>query len=172
MFLSRVFSIPVRFFIALLVCFPWELLAGEVVTAPVPEFSSPALIPYPSKVVWGKGGARFKSVHVHLGRDVPRRDDLVREMKDVFRMSGIPAAVSKDVFEEGSLTWELSLDAGIEGEAYVLSVTPEKTTVRAGGFGGFSMPCKRCGSWFPKRRKVFSCRPCRSVTNPPSPCGV
>lgn len=137
MFLSRVFSIPVRFFIALLVCFPWELLAGEVVTAPVPEFSSPALIPYPSKVVRGKGGARFKSVHVHLGRDVPRRDDLVREMKDVFRMSGIPASVSKDVFEEGSLTWELSLDAGIEGEAYVLSVTPEKTTVRAGGFGGF-----------------------------------
>ena len=137
MFLSRVFSIPVRFFIALLVCFPWELLAGEVVTAPVPEFSSPALIPYPSKVVRGKGGARFKSVHVHLGRDVPHRDDLVREMKDVFRMSGIPAAVSKDVFEEGSLTWELSLDAGIEGEAYVLSVTPEKTTVRAGDFGGF-----------------------------------
>ena len=111
MFLSRVFSIPVRFFIALLVCFPWELLAGEVVTAPVPEFSSPALIPYPSKVVRGKGSTRFKSVHVHLGRDVPRRDDLVREMKDVFRISGIPAAVSKDVFEEGSLTWELSLDA-------------------------------------------------------------
>ena len=137
MFLSRVFSIPVRFFIALLVCFPWELLAGEVVTAPVPEFSSPALIPYPSKVVRGKGSTRFKSVHVHLGRDVPRRDDLVREMKDVFRISGIPAAVSKDVFEEGSLTWELSLDAGIEGEAYVLSVTPEKTTVRAGDFGGF-----------------------------------
>lgn len=89
MFLSRVFSIPVRFFIALLVCFPWELLAGEVVTAPVPEFSSPALIPYPSKVVRGKGSTRFKSVHVHLGRDVPRRDDLVREMKDVFRISDI-----------------------------------------------------------------------------------
>lgn len=48
MFLSRVFSIPVRFFIALLVCFPWELLGRGGVTAPVPEFSSPALIPYPS----------------------------------------------------------------------------------------------------------------------------
>ena len=112
-------------------------MGGEVVTAPVPEFSSPALIPYPSKVVRGKGGVRFKSVHVHLDRDVPRRDDLVREMKDVFGMFGIPASVSKDVFEEGSLTWELSLDAGIEGEAYILSVAPEKATVRAGSFGGF-----------------------------------
>ena len=133
----RVFSIPVRFFAALLVCSPWGLMGGEVVTAPVPEFSSPALIPYPSKVVRGKGGVRFKSVHVHLDRDVPRRDDLVREMKDVFGMFGIPASVSKDVFEEGSLTWELSLDAGIEGEAYILSVAPEKATVRAGSFGGF-----------------------------------
>ena len=112
-------------------------MGGEVVTAPVPEFSSPALIPYPSKVVRGTGGACFKSVHVHLGRDVPRRDDLVKEMKDVFRMSGIPASVSKDVVEEGSLTWELSLDTGIEGEAYALSVAPEKATVRAGSFGGF-----------------------------------
>ena len=121
----RVFSIPVRFFAALLVCSPWGLMGGEVVTAPVPEFSSPALIPYPSKVVRGKGGVRFKSVHVHLDRDVPRRDDLVREMKDVFGMFGIPASVSKDVFEEGSLTWELSLDAGIEALAV------------------FLMPCKR-----------------------------
>lgn len=137
MFLPIVFSAPVWFFAALLVCSPWGLMGGEVVTAPVPEFSSPALIPYPSKVVRGTGGARFKSVHVHLGRDVPRRDDLVKEMKDVFRMSGIPASVSKDVVEEGSLTWELSLDTGIEGEAYALSVAPEKATVRAGSFGGF-----------------------------------
>lgn len=134
------------FFIILLVCSPWELLAGEVVTAPVPEFSFPALIPYPSNVIRGAGEARFKSVYVNAGRDVPRRDDLVKEMEDVFGMSGIPGSLDREASAEDSMTWELRPDAGMKGEGYALSVEPEKVTVRAGSFGGFSMPCKRCGS--------------------------
>lgn len=54
------------------------LAAAEVVTAPVPEFSSPALIPYPSRVTKGTGKVRFKSVRAEMGKDVPRREEHIR----------------------------------------------------------------------------------------------
>ena len=137
MLLFRVFSIPVRFFIALLIYFSWGPLAGGVVTAPVPEFSSPALIPYPSKVVRGAGEAGFRSVHVKVGPDVPGRDDLMREIKDIFRTSGIQGSLNSGRAAEGAMTWELFPDARMKGEGYDLSVGLGKATVRAGSFGGF-----------------------------------
>ena len=94
MLLFRVFSIPVRFFIALLIYFFMGAAGEGVVTAPVPEFSSPALIPYPSKVVRGAGEAGFRSVHVKVGSDVPGRDDLMKEIKDIFRTSGIQGSLN------------------------------------------------------------------------------
>ena len=90
MLLFRVFSIPVRFFIALLIYFSWGPLAGGVVTAPVPEFSSPALIPYPSKVVRGAGEAGFRSVQVKVGPDVPGSDEGNQGHIQDFRHSGFP----------------------------------------------------------------------------------
>ena len=137
MLLFRVFSIPVRFFIALLIYFSWGPLAGGVVTAPVPEFSSPALIPYPSKVVRGAGEAGFRSVHVKVGSDVPGRDDLMKEIKDIFRTSGIQGSLNSGGAAEGAMTWELFPDARMKGEGYDLSVGLGKATVRAGSFGGF-----------------------------------
>lgn len=137
MLLFRVFSIPVRFFIALLIYFSWGPLAGGVVTAPVPEFSSPALIPYPSKVVRGAGEAGFRSVHVKVGSDVPGRDDLMKEIKDIFRTSGIQGSLNSGGAAEGAMTWELFPDARMKGEGYDLSVGLGKATVRAGIFGGF-----------------------------------
>lgn len=53
-----------------------------------------ALIPYPSKVVRGAGEAGFRSVHVKVGSDVPGRDDLMKEIKDIFRTSGIQGSLN------------------------------------------------------------------------------
>lgn len=156
MFLSRVVSVPVQFFAVLLVYSACVMQAGEVVTAPVPEFSSPALIPYPSKVAKGTGKACFKSVYVDLGRNVPRRDDLVKEIGDVFRMFGIPGSVDKETSEECSLIWELCPDGGIRGEGYVLSVQPEKVIVRAGSFGGFFNALQTLRQLISKEDKGFS----------------
>ncbi|MCC8148135.1 family 20 glycosylhydrolase [Akkermansia sp.] len=128
---------PVWCFAILPVYSLWSAHAGEVVTAPVPEFSSPALIPYPAQVTRGTGEVRFKSVHVYASPDIPRRDDLMREMEDVFRMSGIPVSPERDRIAEGCVAWELRPDAGMQGERYVLSVSQGKVAVRAGSFSGF-----------------------------------
>ena len=171
MLLFRVFSIPVRFFIALLIYFSWGPLAGGVVTAPVPEFSSPALIPYPSKVVRGAGEAGFRSVHVKVGSDVPGRDDLMKEIKAIFRTSGIQGSLNSGGAAEGAMTWELFPDARMKGEGYDLSVGLGKATVRAGSFGGFLTLFKRCGNWFSIEKGNLPCLLCVLVTNPLSSCG-
>ena len=163
MLLFRVFSIPVRFFIALLIYFSWGPLAGGVVTAPVPEFSSPALIPYPSKVVRGAGEAGFRSVHVKVGSDVPGRDDLMKEIKDIFRTSGIQGSLNSGGAAEGAMTWELFPDARMKGALK----KPSGQEVLA----VFLTLFKRCGNWFSIEKGNLPCLLCVLVTNPLSSCG-
>lgn len=140
--------------------------AGEVVTAPVPEFSSPALIPYPSRVTKGAGKVRFKSVRVEAGRNLPRRDGLVKELGDVFRISGIPASLGKGGAEEGALVWELRQDAAIRGEAYALSARPGKVVIRAGEFGGFFNALQTLRQLVSREKEGFSIPPVQISDEP------
>lgn len=61
----------------------------------------------------------------------------MKEIKDIFRTSGIQGSLNSGGAAEGAMTWELFPDARMKGEGYDLSVGLGKATVRAGSFGGF-----------------------------------
>lgn len=139
MFLFREFNARVCLFMVLLSCTAGGTRAAEVVTAAVPEVSSPALIPYPSEVRMEKGSVRFQKIHVNAGIKgvIPRRKDVLKEIGDVVRMSGIPVSLGKETEGEDFLELELRTDAGIGGEGYALSVKPGNVVISAGSFSGF-----------------------------------
>lgn len=118
-----------------------------------------------------RGEAGFRSVHVKVGSDVPGRDDLMKEIKDIFRTSGIQGSLNSGGAAEGAMTWELFPDARMKGEGYDLSVGLGKATVREEVLAVFLTLFKRCGNWFSIEKGNLPCLLCVLVTNPLSSCG-
>ena len=73
----------------------------------------------------------------------------MKEIKDIFRTSGIQGSLNSGGAAEGAMTWELFPDARMKGEGYDLSVgLGKKQPSGQEVLAVFLTPFKRCGNWF------------------------